>query len=73
MELKINHDESVNGAIFWPAEGVENLFKTTRKTRDYEGFFRKMSKLWDMAVPTYCWPQEHIFNIMEELKVLMKI
>jgi hypothetical protein len=63
----------VNGAIFWPAEGVENLIKTTRKTRDYEEFFKKMSKLWDMTIPTCCWPQEHIYGIMDELKVFLKI
>jgi hypothetical protein len=45
MEIKVNQDESVNGAIFWPMEGVEKLIKTTRKTRDYEGFFKKNEQI----------------------------
>jgi hypothetical protein len=72
--VKLNSVGSVTGAIFWPAEEVETLFKKTRKSRDYEGFFKEMKHLWDLAEPTDYWPQNDSFEtVVQREQMYLKI
>jgi hypothetical protein len=70
--IKLNTDESVTGVIFWPAEEVENLFKTAQKSRDYASFFKEMKVLWDRADSTHYWPRE-LEAVVGEARLYLKI